>query len=330
MEDSSLVKENEVNRNTNNLVDISISIVNTSNWKYLEPCIKSIIANIHNIRYEILVVDNVSDDGSPDKIKNAFPEVILSINAQRYGFAKNNNINLRKSSGRYVMLLNDDTLVLPESLDNAIKYLDEHREVGGIGCKMTDPNGKFQYTSARKLPTLFSKLISECALGRIMQRKLMFDGNSAKEIDLPQEAGMILRKEVVDKVGLLDEQFFMYGEGADWCQRIKRAGWKIVYLPSCPIIHFNGVTNRKSSLKMFIQSYKSTYLYFRKGSIITSQLYRILIILIYLIKYFVVTVKSLLNSGQKKQASEILVYYSALINFLVFRLDDPQYPYPIN
>ena len=255
-------------------VDLSISIVNTSNWKYLDPCIDSIFNNVKTVEYEVLVVDNYSDDESAEKIKQKYTKVKLTENKKRYGFAKNNNINIKKAIGKYIMLLNDDTLVLPNSIEKAVSFLDNHPDIGVVGLKMISPNGEYQKSSARNFRSLISTVIGEIELFR---RKIdtrfvnfAFDGRETVEIDIPLEAGMIVRKKVVDNVGCLDEQFFMFGEGADWCRRIKRAGWKIVLLLDCPIIHFGGTTNQRANLKMYLQSYKSTYLYFRKENPFTA------------------------------------------------------------
>lgn len=312
------------------MTDLSISIVNTSNWGYLEPCIKAIIGNTQNISYEILVVDNASDDGSADLISKNFPEVILTINPRRYGFARNNNINLRKSSGRYLMLLNDDTLVQAECLERAVEYLDNHPDIGMIGCKMINPDGTFQASSVRHFRTLISVLLFESRLIQQFMKLFPPDENSIREIDLPEEAGMIICKNVIDQVGLLDEQFFMFGEGADWCRRIKRAGWKIIFLPDCRIIHFGGATNKKASLKMFIQGYKSTYLYFRKESALTSECYRLLILIVYMSKYFLASAHGFLSRRKKESIAGVLQHYHALINFMLSGIKDPQYPYPID
>jgi GT2 family glycosyltransferase len=312
------------------MIDLSISIVNTGNWKYLEPCLRSIMDNTYAITYEILVVDNASDDGSAALITKNFPDVILTVNPRRYGFARNNNINLRKSSGRYVMLLNDDTLVQPGSLDVAVKYMDDHEDVGMVGCKMIDPDGTFQHTSARRFRTLLDTFFSEMGLSRQYRRLFPPDANTLREIDLPQESGMILRKIVLDEVGLLDEQFFMFGEGADWCRRIKRTGWKIVFLPDSRIIHFGNVTNQKASLKMFIQGYKSTYLYFRKEGNFTAECFRAMILTIYALKYLFVRLRYSLAQSRSDTLPEILMYYLALINFMSTGIHDPQSPYPID
>ena len=267
-------------------IDLSISIVNTSNWKYLKPCLESIYQNIKDISFEILVVDNVSDDGSDEYTQKLFPDVMLSSNNERYGFAKNNNINIEKANGRHILLLNDDTLVLPNSLEKAVNFLDKNPDVAIVGCKMISPNGDYQDASARRFKSLFSEFLIETGINRRIHIFDVSTNQSKKyfEIDLPSEAGMIISRNVFNKIGFLDEQFFMYGEGADWCLRVKKEGYKIIYLSDCPIIHFGGTTNNRTSLKMFLQLYKSKYLLFNKYNKIEAFLYKHLIIELFWIK----------------------------------------------
>lgn len=317
--------------NNKNCVDLSISIVNTSNWEFLRPCLESIEKNVIGISYEILIVDNLSTDGSVEKIKKNFPKVILSVNEKRFGFAKNNNINLRKSSGRYLMLLNDDTLVIPNSIEKAIHFLDCNSNVGMVGCRMISPDGNYQVASARRIRSLLSELLIETGIKRNINY-FQIDNNiptSEIEIDLPSEAGMIVRREAIIQVGLLDEDFFMYGEGAEWCRRIKRASWKIIFLPDTPIVHFGNVTNKRNSLGMYLQFYKSTYLYFRKDKKVKSNIYKYFIISIFNLKrIFVLFTINFSNEKIKAEKKELLKYYEPLISMFRYKLLDDQYPFP--
>ena len=316
--------------------DLSISIVNTSNWKFLKPCINSIYKSTKSISYEILVVDNASTDGSLEKIKKFFPEIILSINNKKYGFAKNNNINIKKSTGRYIMLLNDDTIVLDQSLEKAIAYLDNNPKVGMLGCKMINPDGTIQYTSGRQFDTLLSTffletgLINRFSIFKYFSTSIIEKNgyNSICEIDLPQESGMIIKNEIIKEVGLLDEDFFMFGEGPDWCRRIKKTGLDIIYFPESPIIHFGGETNKKMSINMYLQHYKSLYIYFKKVNLLSGLLYRFMIFSIYLCKYLVKMLVIILRSGDRTRNIELLRDYKALLKLLIFRLNDDYYPFP--
>lgn len=330
------MKEEYTRNYQNNTIDLSISIVNTNNWKYLQPCLDSIIKNIHCLNYEILVVDNASEDGSAEKIKELFPNVILTINEKKYGFAKNNNINLKNSNGRYVMLLNDDTLVQPYSLKRAIHFLDNNKKVGVVGCEMINPNGTLQETCARRFLNIPNTFLFELGLSIKYIYHPLFDKTFIKpnkeftEIDIPQESGMIIRKEVINEVGYLDEQFFMFGEGPDWCKRIKSKNWEIVLLSKTPIIHFGGTTNKKTNLKMYLQSYKSTYLLFKKTNYLISLFYRIMIIYIYVFKYIFIYFEKIFSKNAENDKFSKLIYYKELIKFMLFKVDDPNIPFPIN
>jgi GT2 family glycosyltransferase len=321
------------------MIDLSISIVNTNNWHYLDPCLRSIIDNTHMIKYEILVVDNASTDGSTEKIQEYYPEVILSINQKRFGFAKNNNINLKKSRGRYLMLLNDDTLVQPDSLAKAVKYMDENLEIGMIGCKMVSPDGTVQQASARRLPTLTSMLWKELGLSYRFYKSRVFspyliddqDYSSIKKIEFPSEAGLIIRKSIVNEIGLLDEQFFMYGEGADWARRMKKSGYKAVFFPECPITHFGNVTNQRSgNLKLYEQYYKSTYLYFRKESFLCGLIYQLLVTSIFSLKILIFFMIYILSMRRYKPYPDVFAFYWASIRLMIFKLPDINYPFPLN
>ncbi len=312
-----------------NKVDLSISIVNTSNWTYLKPCIESIIKNVTSFTYEILVVDNYSTDESPAKIKQNFPNVILTENTTRYGFAKNNNINIKKSSGRYILLLNDDTLILPNTLNHAINVLDMNPDIGIVGCNMIYPDGKYQTASARKLRTLLSEFIIETGLFRIWPQIYIEPKSELTDVDLTSEAGMMIRREVLETVGHLDEQFFMYGEGADFCRRVKESKWRIVLDRKCSIVHFGGTTNNRVNLKMLIQFYKSTYLYFYKASKIKGVVYRFMILILFYLKKLLLFFGSIFIPRIKQKYDDMKVYYDSIIDLMANRVLDRSYPFPV-
>tara|TARA_Y100001970_G_scaffold109518_1_gene136823 strand:+ start:42421 stop:43377 length:957 start_codon:yes stop_codon:yes gene_type:complete len=313
--------------------ELSISIVNTSNWKYLSPCLNSIYDNISAMNFEILVVDNHSDDGSKKKIRESFPNVILSCNERRFGFAKNNNINLKKSSGDFILLLNDDTLLIDDTLELAINFMKKNTDVGILGCRMIDPDGKVQKSSARRFDTLLSTFIAESGISNIFRSYstsiIEHSGeNIISEIDCPQESGMIIRRKTLEEIGLLDEKFFMFGEGLDWCRRIKNKDWKIIYFPLCKIIHFGGETNSKINKKMYLQHYKSMNIYFSKISRAQGFLHRVLIIFIYSYKYLFKIIENFFRKIIGKEKNEKISLYKSIIDLFLFRYDDQNYPFP--
>jgi GT2 family glycosyltransferase len=311
------------------LIDLSISIINTNNWKFLEPCLQSIIDNVTSINYELLVVDNASDDGSVVKIQTKFPQVRLTINEKRFGFAKNNNINLVQSRGRYIMLLNDDTIVLPGSIETAIKYLDNNSEISVLGCRMINPDGSFQASSARRFRSLLSVLISELQLPRLfpsLDLNIIKVSDKVQDIDLPQESGMIIRNNILEEIGFLDEDYFMFGEGADYCRRIKKLGHKIIYHPNTPIIHFGGVTLKRQSLNMYVQNYKSQYIFFQKDKQIKGTIYRFIILLVFLIKFLLLRIQNLIFPGRDNQIIQAQ-YCSEIINLFTRNYRNNNYPF---
>lgn len=308
-------------------IDLSISIVNTNNWEYLHGCLNSIFHNLGKISFEVLVADNYSEDGSVENVEKLFPEVRLTKNTQRFGFAKNNNINIKASKGKYVLILNDDTVILPNTIEGVLPIFESNPDIGVIGCKMIGPAGQFQGSSARKFRTLFSEFIIETGLFRIFPQIYITPHAGLTEIDLPSEAGFFVRREVIDQVGIFDERFFMFGEGADWCQRIKKAKWRIVYYPDCQIIHYGGTTNRKSSIKMFIQFYKSTYLLFQKNHCIKGLTYRIMICMIFSLKRLYLSLLSLLSPSNRKHYYELKPYYDGLLDFFIIKFKNKDYPF---
>lgn len=312
-------------------IDLSISIVNTNNWAFLKPCLDSIYENVKGISFEVLVVDNASTDDSADKIKEHFPQVVMSVNTTRFGFAKNNNINLYRASGRYLMLLNDDTLMIPGTLEKAVQFLDQHPEIGALGCEMVSPDGEYQVASARKIRTLRSEFLIETGINRRVNyiNPLPKVGEDCVGIELPSEAGMIVRREVYEQVGPLDEQFFMCGEGADWCYRIKQAKWKIVFLPGTKIVHYGGQTLNRIKLKTYLQFYKSTYLFLNKENEMKGMIYRFFILTIFSIKRFVANFRSFFEKPNAKvEAHEKIKYYDALLDLFSHRIHEANYPLP--
>jgi GT2 family glycosyltransferase len=233
------------------LIDLSNSIV-IPTLAFLKPCLDSINDTFKRISFEVLVVDNAPQTNSAIKSKNTFHGGPF-VQYNPFGFAKNNK-QLKKASGRYLMLLNAIRYD-PGTLEKAVQFLDQHPEIGAVGCEMVYPDGTFQVASARKNRTLLSEILIETGLNRRWNYILPTParGQEFVNIEMCSEAGLIVRREVVEQIGLLDEQFFMYGEGADWCRRIRQADWKIVFLPGTRIVHYGDQTNKRVKLKMYLQ-----------------------------------------------------------------------------
>ncbi|MEJ0020994.1 MAG: glycosyltransferase family 2 protein [Candidatus Doudnabacteria bacterium] len=220
-------------------MDLSVIILNYNTKDFLQKCLGSVFASLTNSQFEVIVPDNGSIDGSIEMVKNNFPQVKLIENNANLGFSAGNNVALRQALGRYCLLLNSDTEVKPDTLDLSIKYMDAHQDVGVMGCKVLLPDGKLHEASRRRFPNpanAFLRLFGFRKFSGYNYQNIPVDREM--EVDSVVGAYLLIRKSVMDKIGLLDEEFFMYGEDLDWCWRVKEAGFKVVYYPGAEITHF--------------------------------------------------------------------------------------------
>ncbi|GIV86250.1 MAG: glycosyl transferase [Chloroflexus sp.] len=241
--------------------EASIIIVNWNTRQLLLDCLAALPAATAGIETEVWVVDNGSRDGSVAAVAATFPDVFIIANPDNRGFASANNQAIRASSGRYVFLLNSDTIAQPASITRLVHFLDTHPEVGVVGPQLLNADGSLQPSWA-----MFPNLITELTGKKIRWRRRYAtnDGSPAYETDWLDGAAMLVRREVVKQVGLLDESYFMYTEEVDWCYRIKRAGWRICYLPTSSIIHFGGQSSKQAATRMKAELYFSKLRFFAK------------------------------------------------------------------
>jgi GT2 family glycosyltransferase len=231
---------------------LSIVIVNWNGKPVLEDCLTSIYNNRLAFSFEIIVVDNDSRDDSVVMIQTQFPEVRIVRNAQNLGFAAGNNRGFAVARGRYVLLLNNDTIVLPGALDDSVRFMDDHADIGTLGCRIEFPDRRFQTSCYRFNDPLVLFMIRLLPLGAIAHERLNYGRYWARQFSEPTDvdtvAGcfMMVRREVLDGVGMLDEDFFMYGEDEEWCSRIRAGGWRIVYFPLATIIHIHRFSSGQS------------------------------------------------------------------------------------
>ncbi len=271
---------------------LSIVIVNYNVEYFLEQCLLSVQKAMKDIEGEVIVVDNNSIDNSIPMVREKFPEVILIENRINTGFSKANNQAIRKAKGAYILLLNPDTVVEDDTFTKILRFMDEHPDAGGLGVKMVDGSGRFLPESKRGLPTpstafykmfgfstLFphSKIFSKYHLGYL-------SNDETHTVDVLAGAFMLLRKSVLDTIGLLDESFFMYGEDIDLSYRITQAGFKNYYFPETRIIHYKGESTKKSSVNYVLVFYHAMVIFARKH--FTGKNARILTFLINSAIYF--------------------------------------------
>lgn len=256
----------------NHPIDISIIIVHYKTFRLTLNAIHSIYQSERLYSYEIILIDNNSQDGLIKHVIEAFPHVRVISNEENIGFAKANNQGIQIANGRYVLLLNSDTIVMSNTLEVMVSYMDSHPNVGASGCKVVLPNGELDKACRRGFPTPsasfyyafgFSKLFPN--VPRFNQYQLGYlDPDESYPVDCLVGAFMMVRREVIDQVGGLDEEFFMYGEDIDWCYRIKQAGWGIYYYPKTSITHYKGASSRRKPLKIVYEFHRAMWLFHRK------------------------------------------------------------------
>ncbi len=251
---------------------LSVIIVNYNVKHFVEQCLYSVLNSSKKISCEIFVVDNNSVDGSVQLIQEKFPQVHLIENKKNTGFAVANNQAIRLSKGEYTLLLNPDTVVQEDTFEKVIAFMDAHPDAGGLGVKMLDGKGNFLPESKRGLPTpavAFYKIFGLAALfpysKKFGQYHLTYlDKDKTHQIDVLSGAFMLMRKAVLDKVGVLDEDYFMYGEDIDLSYRIQLGGYKNYYFPETRIIHYKGESTKKSSVNYVFVFYRAMIIFAQK------------------------------------------------------------------
>jgi len=256
------------------MADLTISIVNWNTKKLLKSCLESIINQTKELNYSIWVVDNNSSDGSIGMIEEIFPQVQLIKNKANIGFSKANNQILSACEGKYVLLLNSDTQVIGNTVKGLFDFIEGHPDAGAAGCKILNADGSLQ-TSCGRFPGLLSIFFGgefcNKLYKKIFKNSTFFaeygltkeDHQDFQEVDFVKGCCLILRKSVLERTGLLDENFFMYCEETDLCYRIKQQGMKVLYTPEPEVIHFDGQSSIYKD-QTVCRNLSSQEFYFRK------------------------------------------------------------------
>jgi GT2 family glycosyltransferase len=251
---------------------LSVIIVNYNVRYFFEQCLVSVFAALQGVDGEVWVVDNASTDGSVEMVRIKFPKVRLIANKKNIGFSKANNQAIRQAQGKYILLLNPDTVVQEDTFRQCINFMETHTEAGGLTVKMIDGKGHFLPESKRGFPSLWASFCKIFGLTTLFPNSKVFaryylghlDKNSTNAIEILPGAFMFLRAKTLQATGLLDEQFFMYGEDIDLSYRILQHGFKNYYLPDSQIIHYKGESTKKGSLNYVIVFYKAMILFAQK------------------------------------------------------------------
>jgi len=267
-------------------MDLSIAIVNWNGVAVLRNCLDSIFGTSQGIQFEVIVVDNASHDESVAVVETEFPQVQLLRNRQNLGFAAANNQAFAVARGRYVLLLNNDTVVLGGALAKSVRYLDDNPNVGALGCRIEFPDRSFQTSCFRFSGLLELFLVRLLPLGTVANERLDMGRywgrqfNEPTEVDVVAGCFMLVRREVIGAVGGLDEDFFMYGEDEEWCSRIKRAGWRVIYFPGSTIIHLHRFSSKRARRALsVIESMSSVLVLHKRRGPLTAWLGNLILLL---------------------------------------------------
>jgi GT2 family glycosyltransferase len=251
---------------------LSIVIVNYRVRDILKECLNSVLSSNDNMVNEIIVIDNNSKDGSVELLRKNFPEVRLIENHQNKGFSSASNQGIRKSSGEYILLLNPDTIFPQMGFSSMIEFMDSNPEVGICGPKMVDARGDLLY-SCRRFPSFLTSISSsQSLLERFFPRNPLsrqyllkdMDHSRVQEVDWISGSCLLTRKKMLDQIGPLDEDYFIYVEDVDLCYRAHQAGWKVFYFPEVTFIHRVGQSTSQDRLKSKLQHHKSMWIFAKK------------------------------------------------------------------
>jgi GT2 family glycosyltransferase len=233
-------------------IDVSIVIVSFNTKEITRQCLEYVQKHAAAVRHEVLVVDNASEDGSADMVAAEFPRAHLIRQDENRGFAGGNNPAMKIARGRYVLLLNSDAFLAQGVLDMTIEYMDDHPNIGVLGCKLTDPDGTLQ-PSARMLPGPVNKMLHITGLAARFSKSRFFgrvdytwwDHSEPRTVGWVVGAYFLIRRETMENIGVLDERYFLYFEEIDYCLTARRAGWEVVFYPHAEIVHIGGQSTIK-------------------------------------------------------------------------------------
>ena len=248
-------------------MDLSVVIISWNTKGLLMRCLESVLSEGERLSLEILVVDNASSDGSAGMVRDRFPQVHLIANEENVGFARANNQAIDLASGRYILLLNSDTEVCTGALWTLVEFMDRQPRAGAVGARLLNTDGSLQPSCHPMLTPwrefwrlLFLERVKRCATYDMAH----WDLQSPRRVEVIKGACLLSRREALERVGSLDERYFMYTEEVDLCYRLQAADWELYWAPQARVVHHEGQSSRQMRESMYIQLYRSKVLFFRK------------------------------------------------------------------
>ncbi|HER19662.1 MAG TPA: glycosyltransferase family 2 protein [Chromatiales bacterium] len=249
-------------------VDVSIIVVAWNVKKLLQDCLRSVYEHTHEATFEVVYVDNGSQDGSVEMVRREYPQVHLIENAQNEGFIKANNQGIEVARGRYVLLLNSDTILLDDVVAGLVRFADAHPEAAVVGPRVLNPDGTLQ-RNCFMFPSVLNMFLFATYLNKMFPRSRFFgrermtwwDFDEARQVETVCGCCSLVRKAAIDQVGMMDPRYFVYGDDPDWCYRFRQAGWTVWFAPVGRIIHLGGQNTRQMARKFRWQLAGSTLLF---------------------------------------------------------------------
>ncbi|NOK85709.1 MAG: Glycosyltransferase, GT2 family [Chloroflexi bacterium AL-W] len=301
------------------MIDLSIIIVSWNVRDLLRDCLRSIQQNVGDLSYEVIVVDSASADDTPAMIQAQFPDVVVLAQTENVGFTRGNNIGLQAAQGRHLFLLNPDTVILDNTLQQMVTYLDEHPTVGIVGPHTLNTDGTHQSTR-RRFPTVVLAFFESTWLQPFAPKRLLdhfyardIADSAVAPVDWVQGSAMMARREVYQQIGGLDTGFVMFSEEVDWCKRAQSAGWGTVYLGTARIIHHGGKSTEQVAARKHIHFQQSKLRYFRKHhGMLAAGTLRVFLLANYVWQILLEGTKALVGYKRPLRQERIRAYWQVL------------------
>lgn len=255
----------------NGQLKLTISIVNTNNRDLLLNCLKSIYETVRKATFEIILVDNCSNDHSAEIVREKFKDVIIIQNDKMNGYGYSHNRAIRIAKGKYVLIFNEDMIVKEHAIDLMVERIEKDKNIGVLGCKLINSDGNLQYESCSNFPSIKQHFIDTfiprtIAMKNNRSRRFLYywDYDKEKEVDIIQGSCMLIPRKILREVGNFDTRFYVYSEEDDLCRRVKNRGYRIICYPRAEIVHIGGQTSKKMSLRMALIMIESKMKYYQK------------------------------------------------------------------
>jgi N-acetylglucosaminyl-diphospho-decaprenol L-rhamnosyltransferase len=297
--------------------DLSIIIVSWNVRDFLAACLDSVPKDTLDV--EVIVVDSASTDGTGEMLKSRFPWVTYLPQTENIGFTRGNNVGLATARGRYLMLLNPDTEIIGDALQQMVSYLDNHSDVGIVGPHTLNSDGTTQSTR-RRFPTLITALFESTWLQRYAPQRVLdhfyvrdITDTDTANVDWVQGSALMVRREVYAQIGPLDEQYIMFSEEMDWCKRARDAGWKVAYLGTAQIIHHGGKSTEQVATFKHVYFQESKLRYFRKyHGVLIAGLLRLFLVTSYGEQLVIEALKGLLGHRRHLRQERVRMYWQVI------------------